>query len=299
MGFQNLSYWTMVHNFHQQQFEHITSSPYFLQSNGEAERAVRTIKRLLNKKGDPYLALPAYRITPLEIGYSPLQLLMSRLLRTAMSSTEKHVVEAKSTWFHFCANKRSTAQVQTEEKLWQPPWRQRVVTPQSRRYCLGSWPEQWGSRYSNQVDNYPIRSLQIVPSEETAKTWLFFLIQMQLLPVMRSRIRMIQMIWMQSIWTLEQNNSYVNLVVPLEHQTVWIPVGPNIVIFCIIFMKRGDVVLQLVTYIVPPIHMYCAYYCYVDISPALHHPVHVSWIGIVLSWIELQVCRNSSSERFA
>ena len=206
MGFQNLSYWTMVHNFHQQQFEHITSSPYFLQSNGEAERAVRTIKRLLNKKGDPYLALPAYRITPLEIGYSPLQLLMSRLLRTAMSSTQKHVVEAKSTWFHFCANKRSTAQVQTEEKLWHPPWRQRVVTPQSRRYCLGSWPEQWGSRYSNQVDNYSIRSLQIVPSEETAKTWLFFLIQMQLLPVMRSRIRMIQMIWMQSIRTLEQNN---------------------------------------------------------------------------------------------
>lgn len=37
------------------QFKHVTSSPYFPQSNGEAEKAVGTIKKLLKKEGDPYL----------------------------------------------------------------------------------------------------------------------------------------------------------------------------------------------------------------------------------------------------
>ena len=69
------------------QFKHVTSSPYFPQSNGEAERAVATIKSLLRKEGDPYLALLAYRSTPLEIGYSPSQLLMSRTLRSSIPVT--------------------------------------------------------------------------------------------------------------------------------------------------------------------------------------------------------------------
>ena len=59
-------------------FEHITSTPHFPQSNVEAERAVQTVKNLLK----PYLAMLAYRSTPLSIGYSPSELLMSRKLRT-------------------------------------------------------------------------------------------------------------------------------------------------------------------------------------------------------------------------
>lgn len=69
------------------EFEHRTSSPYFPQGNGEAERAVGTIKSLLRKSMDPYKALLAYRSTPLQNGYCPSQLLMGRLLRSTVPTT--------------------------------------------------------------------------------------------------------------------------------------------------------------------------------------------------------------------
>ena len=63
-------------------FTHVTSSPHFPQSNGKAERAVKTMKNLLEKANDPYLAILAYRSTPLRNGYSPAELLMNRRLRS-------------------------------------------------------------------------------------------------------------------------------------------------------------------------------------------------------------------------
>ena len=63
-------------------FLHTTSSPRFPQSNGEAERAVKTLKCLLAKSYNPYDTLLAYRSTPLSNGYSPAELLMGRKLRT-------------------------------------------------------------------------------------------------------------------------------------------------------------------------------------------------------------------------
>ena len=69
-------------------FRHITSSPYYPQGNGEAERAVGTINNPLKKGDDPYKSLLAYRSTPLHVGYSPSQLLMGRVHLTNVPTTE-------------------------------------------------------------------------------------------------------------------------------------------------------------------------------------------------------------------
>ena len=62
---------------------HTTGSPHYPQSNGLAERTVKTVKSLLSKSSDSYLALLAYRSTPLPwCGYSPAELLMGRKLRS-------------------------------------------------------------------------------------------------------------------------------------------------------------------------------------------------------------------------
>ena len=69
------------------EFRHNTSSPYFPQGNREAERALGTIKNLLKKTDNPCKALLAYRSTPLQVGYSPSQLLMGCVLRTTVPTT--------------------------------------------------------------------------------------------------------------------------------------------------------------------------------------------------------------------
>ena len=74
-------------------FQHVTSSPLYAQSNGKAEKGVHIVKNLLKKAqesgSDPYLALLSYRASPLEHGMSPAELLMGRRLRTTLPHTAK------------------------------------------------------------------------------------------------------------------------------------------------------------------------------------------------------------------
>ena len=71
-------------------FKHVTSSPHFSQSNGMAERSVKTVKSLLEKSSDPYMAILSYRTTPLPwCNLSPAELLMGRRLKTDIPQPRK------------------------------------------------------------------------------------------------------------------------------------------------------------------------------------------------------------------
>lgn len=69
-------------------FSHVCSSPYYPQSNGQVERAVKTVKQLIKDSDDPCLSMLAYRTTPLPwCGVSPSELLMGRQLRSDLPLT--------------------------------------------------------------------------------------------------------------------------------------------------------------------------------------------------------------------
>ena len=77
--------------------QHTTSSPHFQSSNGEAERAIQTVKKLWRKSDDKYLSLLNYRTTPLEsVNLSPAQLLMGRRPRNNLP-TRTELLKTRNT----------------------------------------------------------------------------------------------------------------------------------------------------------------------------------------------------------
>ena len=72
---------------------HVTSSPYFPQSNGMAERFVQTAKQLLKQSSDLDIALLHYRATPLPwCNRSPSELLMGRCVRTTVPQINSQLI---------------------------------------------------------------------------------------------------------------------------------------------------------------------------------------------------------------
>ncbi|XP_067945267.1 uncharacterized protein [Watersipora subatra] len=63
--------------------DHVTSSPYYPQSNGAAERAVQTAKKILSQD-DPAAALMTYRCSKTVTGYSPNEVMLGADVRTSL-----------------------------------------------------------------------------------------------------------------------------------------------------------------------------------------------------------------------
>ena len=83
------------HQFAEWNFDHTTSSPRNPRSNGQAEAAVKVVKGLLTHAKysgqDPYLALLAYRSTPINAHlHSPAEMLYQRAIRTTVPQRIKH-----------------------------------------------------------------------------------------------------------------------------------------------------------------------------------------------------------------
>lgn len=75
------------------EFQHTTTSPYFPQSNGIAERMVKTMKKLLEHTTDPYKSILSYRATPLPwCGLSPVKLLKGRRIRTNIPQVKDNLI---------------------------------------------------------------------------------------------------------------------------------------------------------------------------------------------------------------
>ena len=97
-------------------FKHITSSPHYPQSNGLAERMVKTAKSLLAKSADPYVALLGYRATPLPwCGLSPAELLMGRRLQTDIPQPKRVFIPELPYLTSFCAKDEEQKRQQKAE----------------------------------------------------------------------------------------------------------------------------------------------------------------------------------------
>ena len=116
-------------------FDHVTSSPNYAQSNGEVERAVQTVKNLLTKAEDPAKALLEYRATPLECNYSPAELLFGRKIRSNIPTipsqlqpkwpdldkfraSQENSKEEQSAYYNVSHRTRPLRQLQPGGKVW-------------------------------------------------------------------------------------------------------------------------------------------------------------------------------------
>ena len=108
----------------QYKFNHVTSSPYWSQSNGRAEAAVKSAKHILLTADDVDLALLSVRNTP-PAGhtFSPAQRLFGRCLRTNLSQSSETLepqVPPKNQIIRECAHHKLQQKVANDKRVGQP-----------------------------------------------------------------------------------------------------------------------------------------------------------------------------------
>jgi transposase InsO family protein len=162
-------------------FDHVTSSPHHPQSNGKAENAVKTVKRLFKKCKESgqseFLALLDWRNTPTEgVGTSPAQRLMGRRCKTLLpiagtllkpQSNPEEDARAimgmkKRQQYYYDRNTKERQPIATGETV-------RMKLPGQERWSAGTCTQQVDSRsYMVKVgDNkYRRNRKQIVQSQE-------------------------------------------------------------------------------------------------------------------------------------
>ncbi|XP_064486178.1 uncharacterized protein K02A2.6-like [Ornithodoros turicata] len=89
---------------------HVTSSPYYPQGNGQAERTVQTAKMLLAKSPNVHQALLAHRSTPGQCGYSPAELLMGR--KSTVPTTHDNLIPQ---WSHLTEYRKAYHEAQKSQ----------------------------------------------------------------------------------------------------------------------------------------------------------------------------------------
>ena len=94
-------------------FQQIISNPHHPKSNGLAERTVQTIKAMLEKSTDPFLALLSYRATALQwCGLRPSELLMGRHIRTTLPQVTQYLTPNWSLLKSVCQQDKKYKSVQ-------------------------------------------------------------------------------------------------------------------------------------------------------------------------------------------
>ena len=106
---QEFKEFAMTYGFHQE-----TSSPRYPQANRQAERTVQTVKKLIRKSDDPYMALLSYWATPFPwCGLSPAELLMGRQVRTSLPQRSESLVPE---WTYLKPFRRSNDTFKQQQK---------------------------------------------------------------------------------------------------------------------------------------------------------------------------------------
>ena len=119
------------------EFQHSTTSPYYPQANGLAERMVKTVKKLLEHSADPYKALFSYRATPLPwCGLSPAELLMGRKIRTDVPQMKDNFIPEWKHLQNFRILDEKYKQTQKENYDRRHGVRTLPLLPQTRLYGL-------------------------------------------------------------------------------------------------------------------------------------------------------------------